>query len=183
MGILLSEEDRLVLGSVARESIESKLFRRPPRFPDPTEGCLRGGGVFVTLHKKGRLRGCIGRMQGGMAIYETVKIMAAAAAFEDPRFPPLSRAEIGDIDIEITLLGPLEKIHGAGEVIIGKHGLYIIDRGRAGVLLPQVATEYGWDAPTFLENVCLKAGLPPSAWESPDAQLYVFEGLVFPENT
>ena len=181
MGILFSEEDRRLLGSVARESIESKLSHRPPRFPDPTEGCLRGGGLFVTLRKKGRLRGCVGRMQGDMAVYETVKIMAAAAAFEDPRFPPLSRAEMGEIDIEITLLGPLEKIREAGEIVIGRHGLYIIDRGRAGVLLPQVATEYGWDAPAFLDNVCLKAGLPSSAWKSPEAQLYVFEGLVFPE--
>lgn len=181
MGILLVEEDRRLLCSVARESIEARLSHRLPHFPEPTQACLRGGGVFVTLHENGRLRGCIGRMQGNAAIYETVKIMATAAAFEDPRFEPLTREEIAEIDIEITLLGPLEKSREEKEIVIGKHGLYIISRGRAGVLLPQVATEYGWDTRTFLENVCLKAGLSPSAWKSPDSQLYIFEGLVFPE--
>lgn len=183
MDILLTEEDRRILCSVARESIESRLFHRLPQFPEPTKGCLIGGGVFVTLHENGQLRGCIGRMQSGMALYETVKTMAASAAFEDPRFDSLSRSEIADIGIEITVLGQLEKIREEKDIVIGKHGLYIIAKGRAGVLLPQVATEYGWDARTFLENVCMKAGLPPSMWENPDAQLYAFEGLVFAEKT
>ncbi|HWP68481.1 MAG TPA: TIGR00296 family protein, partial [Rectinemataceae bacterium] len=99
----------------------------------------------------------------------------------DPRFDSLSRSEIADIGIEITVLGQLEKIREEKDIIVGKHGLYIIAKGRAGVLLPQVATEYGWDARTFLENVCLKAGLPPSEWKNPDTQLYAFEGLVFAE--
>jgi len=181
MDIQLTEKDKGMLCSVARESISSRLLHRSPQYPESTENCLQSGGVFVSLHENGQLRGCIGRMHSGSAVYETVKTMAAAAAFEDPRFDALSRAEITDVVIEITVLGPLEEIREAKDIVIGKHGLYIIAKGRAGVLLPQVATEYGWDARTFLEHVCLKAGLPPNAWESKDCQLYVFEGLVFSE--
>ena len=88
---------------------------------------------------------------------------------------------MGAIDIEITILSPFRKIGGSGDVLIGRDGVYIAAMGRSGILLPQVATEYGWDAPTFLEHVCIKAGVPTGAWKDPGAQLYAFEGLVFGE--
>jgi uncharacterized protein len=183
MDIQLTEKDKEILCSVAREAILSRLLHRSPQYPEPTENCLQSGGVFVSLHENGQLRGCIGRMHSGQAVYETIKTMAAAAAFEDPRFDALSRAEISDVIIEITILGALEEIKEAKDIVIGKHGLYIIAKSRGGVLLPQVATEYGWNAQTFLEHVCLKAGLPPAAWENADSRIWVFEGLVFSERT
>lgn len=120
-------------------------------------------------------------MQSEMPLAETVRNMAEAAAFEDPRFDPLTRAEFPDIDIEITVLGPMRSIRGEDEVIVGKHGLYLTAKGRVGVFLPQVATENGWDRLEFLDKLCLKAGLPPGTWKDANAQLYVFEGLVFGE--
>lgn len=182
MEIEFSAEDKRVLCSVAREAIVSRLHYRSPRYPELTKGCLQKGGVFVTLHENGHLRGCIGRMQSTMPLAETIKDMAVAAAFEDPRFDALHRSEIDAIDIEITILGPLQRIRGKEDVVVGNHGLYIIAQRRAGVLLPQVATEYGWDSATFLDNVCLKAGLPAATWKDPESELFVFEGLVFGEN-
>jgi len=182
MDIVLSVEDRQALCAVARETIAARLSHREPSFPAPGEGCLRKGGAFVTLHEKDQLRGCIGRMRSERPLIETIGEMALAAAFEDPRFDPLSPSELADIAIEITVLGPLRSIGGERDVIIGRHGVYILARGRSGVLLPQVATENGWDARDFLTQLSLKAGLQPGAWQEPGAQLFVFEGLVFGEN-
>jgi len=181
MDMALSHDERRELCEIARESIASKLFHREPSLKSPSRGCLLPGGVFVSLHENGQLRGCIGRMQSGRPLCETVKEMALAAAFEDPRFVPLSKAEYSGIDIEITVLGPMNRIHGKDDFIIGVHGLYIVAKGRAGVLLPQVATEYGWDNEEFLSHVCLKAGLPMSAWRDPATELFAFEGLIFSE--
>lgn len=181
MDMILSPDDRRALCEIARESIASKLLHREPSYGDPSDGCLQSGGVFVTLRENSQLRGCIGHMQSSRPLVETVKDMALAAAFEDPRFVPLSKTEYPEIDIEITVLGPMKRIHGKDDFELGTQGLYIIARGRAGVLLPQVATEYGWDKEEFLNHVCIKAGLPVSAWRDPAAELYAFEGLVFSE--
>ena len=166
---------------MARESIEARLDGRKPSFPAPRGALLEHAGAFVTLHENSRLRGCIGRMESGRPLWETIADMATSAAFEDPRFVPLSPHEKDRIAIEITILGPLRRIDNAEGIIIGRHGLYIAAKGRVGVLLPQVAVEYGWTADTFLDQVCLKAGLPQGSWQEAGARLYSFEGMVFGE--
>lgn len=107
--------------------------------------------------------------------------MALAAAFEDPRFMPLAPEELNRVDLEITVLSPLRRIGGPEEIELGRHGLYLVLGRRAGVFLPQVPVEQGWDLPTYLEELCHKAGLPEGSWRAPDAELSVFEGLVFGE--
>jgi AmmeMemoRadiSam system protein A len=107
--------------------------------------------------------------------------MALAAAFEDPRFPPLARGELERCGIEISALSPMEPCPDPRCVKVGVHGLYLTHRGRAGVLLPQVPVEQGWDRDEYLAYICVKAGLPPKSWEEPGAALYTFTALVFSE--
>ncbi len=138
------------------------------------------GGAFVTLERYGRLRGCIGRVESPAPLAETVRDMARAAAFEDPRFPPLTADEFADVDVEVSVLSPPAPIDPA-DVEPGRHGL-IVEQGRhRGLLLPQVAAERGWDRETFLEQTCIKAGLPPDAWRRPDTRVLAFEAQVFGE--
>jgi len=114
-------------------------------------------------------------------LYETVREMARSAAFEDPRFAPVSREELDSIEIEITALSPMRKIASVEEIEVGRHGIHIQKLWRSGVFLPQVATEQGWDRDQLLEEVCYKAGLPGDSWKGPDAVISIFEGLVFGE--
>jgi len=135
--------------------------------------------VFVTVYKNGELRGCIGHVIARKPLIEAVSEMAEAAAFQDPRFTPVRRDELGDLKIEISVLTPLQKIQSPEEIEVGKHGLIIKQGGSMGLLLPQVATEYGWDRTAFLENTCRKAGLPRNAWKEKDAEIFVFSADVF----
>jgi AmmeMemoRadiSam system protein A len=105
--------------------------------------------------------------------------MAQAAAFEDPRFPPLTQKELADLEIEISVLTPFRQVRDVTEIEVGKHGLFLERGGRSGLLLPQVATEYRWDRQTFLEHTCLKAGLPREAWQDPETRIYVFSAEIF----
>ena len=179
-----SVEDREFLLDLARHAIASGLESRG--FSSPNADARRSGlgtagsdyGVFVTLKRAGALRGCIGRILPSGSLESMVAEMARAAAFEDPRFYPLQPSELGDTDIEISLLGSLEPISGPEEIAIGVHGLYIRAPRGSGLLLPQVAVEEGWSSLEFLGQVCRKAGLPSNAWKSPEASLYRFEGLV-----
>jgi len=107
--------------------------------------------------------------------------MAQAAAFNDPRFPPVREDELKSLDIEISALTPLKQIHDVGEIEVGRHGIYIVKGLRSGLLLPQVASEYKWDRTTFLEETCRKAGLRDDAWKDPDAQIFIFSAQVFSE--
>ena len=124
-------------------------------------------GAFVTLKKKGALRGCIGHIVGHYPLAETISRMAVAAAFQDPRFPPVTRAEWPTIDMEISVMTPLKEITDTAAIEVGRHGIYIQKGDRSGLLLPQVATEYGWDRLTFLEQTCRKAGLRSGRLEGP----------------
>lgn len=178
MELRLSEEEKKTLCAIARRSIES-CFR--PAVPLEFSGPSYRVGAFVTLHQQGRLRGCIGRMASDLPVAETVSRMAKAAAFDDPRFDALTEEELDSISIEISLLGPMRKITDPEKLLVGRHGVYIHHQGRTGVLLPQVAVEYGWDRYTFLDQVCHKAGLPPGIWKDRRAELYIFEGLIFAE--
>lgn len=178
----LSEEEKKFLHYIAKTSIEAKLLGKTPPAIDPTnvsENLRIKRGAFVTLHKHGILRGCIGYIQPYKPLYQTVSEMAIAAAFEDRRFPPLKKEELDDLEIEISVLTPLKKISDIDEINIGRDGLYVIKGFQSGLLLPQVATEYGWDRETFLEHTCLKAGLDKEAWKDKDTEIYIFSADIF----
>lgn len=138
-------------------------------------------GAFVTIHSNRRLRGCIGNIKGVKSIPETVVEMSRASAFRDPRFPPLSREEFENVDLEISIMSPIEEVRDISEIVIGRDGLIISNGIRSGLLLPQVATEQNWDLGQFLENTCYKAGLPADAWQWKDTRIEKFSAQVFGE--
>ena len=184
---LLSQEDKATLLKIAREAVESALKKEDGNFPDPAEKADPGKypaslsqkcGAFVTLHYKGKLRGCIGHMTGDMPLYRMIGEMALSAAFRDYRFGAVEKQELPDLAFEISVLSPLIKINDATEIELGKHGILIEDRGRSGVFLPQVATETGWSKEEFLGHCSRdKAGLGWDGWKK--ANLYVFTATVF----
>ncbi len=179
----LSEQDKAMLLSVARSAIEQCVTgnRRAPAV-EVTSGILKEQrGAFVTITKHGQLRGCIGYIEPIKPLHLTVQEMAEAAALHDPRFSPVTVKELKDLTIEISALTPLRKIRGVDEILVGRHGLYIRAGHRSGLLLPQVATEYGWDRTTFLEHTCMKAGLPTDAWQEKETETYIFSADVFSE--
>jgi AmmeMemoRadiSam system protein A len=186
---VITPEERQTLLADARESIAAKLGGRRPLYPrsPELEGRIAAGlsalsqpcGAFVTLHLGGELRGCIGRMAAVWPLEKTVQTMAQEAAFGDPRFPPLTAAEFPRCSIEISALSPMEHCADPRSVQVGVHGLYLIHRGRSGVLLPQVPVEQGWDLDGYLDYICVKAGLPPHSYEAKDAQLFTFTAVVF----
>ncbi|AEH44729.1 AMMECR1 domain protein [Thermodesulfatator indicus DSM 15286] len=178
----LNEAEKALLLYIARESITSALEGRPPRLPrEIPPKLLEPYGAFVTLHKHGQLRGCIGTFHPEGPLYKTVFEMARSAAFNDPRFPPVTLEELSEIDIEISVLSPMWRATSIDEIEVGKHGIYIIRGINRGVLLPQVAVEYGWDRETFLDHTCLKAGLPPGCWQDPETEIYLFTAEIFSE--
>lgn len=136
-------------------------------------------GAFVTLTKKGSLRGCIGNVIGQGKLYLTVVRMARAAAFEDPRFPEITETEFAQLTVEISIMGTLSLCHDPEQIEIGKHGLIMQRGSNSGLLLPQVAVEWKWDRKTFLEQTCVKAGLHPDTWCDPKTKIYWFEAYVF----
>ncbi len=138
-------------------------------------------GAFVTLHLKGKLRGCIGNIIGTRAIPETIKEMSLSSAFKDPRFSPLTKEEYKDIDIEISILSPIETVKNVSDIVAGRDGLIITRGFNSGLLLPQVAAEYGWDRNTFLEHTCYKAGLPADSWKREGTKIEKFSAQVFGE--
>ena len=176
----LKEEEKEELHRIVKETIENRLTGKPsPKFKVDSPTLKEPRGAFVSLHQQGMLRGCIGHIRADRPLNETIQDMAIAAAFEDPRFPPLSREEFDKLDIEISVLTPFKKITDVNAIEVGKHGIYMVKGFYSGLLLPQVATEYGWDRKTFLEHTCTKAGLPKSAWQEPDIEIYIFSADVF----
>jgi AmmeMemoRadiSam system protein A len=177
----LSEEDRQALLATARRAIEARLLRAPVAYPKGSETLQTPCGAFVTLKAGEALRGCIGMVTASKPLVETVKEMATASAFEDPRFPPLGSDELARIRIEISVLSPLVRIADVREIEVGTHGIMLRQGRRSGLLLPQVATEYGWDRDTFLGHTCRKAGLPEDAWRDPQTVIEIFSAVVFHE--
>jgi len=170
-----SAEEKELLKSVARHAVESKALGEKFDLPSDVPHQLHEKrGVFVTLERKGDLRGCIGLVQARLPLIDAVYDMARAAAFEDPRFNPVDKSELAELEYEISILTPLSRVDNIDEIEVGKHGLMIRMEMHSGLLLPQVATEYGWDRITFLEQTCLKAGLPKSSYKNPQAQIYKF---------
>ena len=181
----LSKSDRKFLLLVARETIRKELSGEPFTMPSPpsSPALHEHRGAFVTLHEHGQLRGCIGNFVGNRPLYETISEMALSAAFHDPRFPPLTIKELPEIDLEISALTPLEPVQDVESIEVGVHGIYLMNGPYRGVLLPQVATEYGWDRYTFLDHTCLKAGMNPGCWKEPGTQILAFSADVFGEKS
>lgn len=175
----LSEAEKINLKNIARNAIEDVLLGKKSEIEPASERLKEKGGAFVTIKKKGDLRGCIGYIRAVLPIFETVKEAAMQAAFHDPRFDPVNRKEWKDIDMEISVLTPMEKIEDTAKIEVGIHGLYIEKGYNSGLLLPRVAVEYNWDRTTFLEHTCYKAGLPKNAWKSKDTNIYVFSADIF----
>lgn len=179
---MLSADDQARLLRLARRALEARVqgAAAPPReHGGELEAPL---GAFVTLHHRGDLRGCLGRIAVDAPLGETVLELAALVSDSDPRFTPVAGAELADIEVEISVLTPEREIQSIAEIEIGRHGL-IVERGaRRGLLLPQVAAERGWGVETFLEQTCVKAGLPRAAWRS-DARILIFEAQVFSERS
>jgi uncharacterized protein len=138
-------------------------------------------GAFVTLHHEGNLRGCIGNIVGVNPILQTIVEMSKSSAFRDPRFPPLSKVEYSGIDIEISILSPIEQVGDISDIVVGRDGLIVSSGFNSGLLLPQVPVEQGWDLETFLTHTCYKAGLPGDSWKKPGLKMEKFSAQVFGE--
>lgn len=181
--LILSEKHKQVLLEIARKTIESAVLGHRYETPAIKDKTLNNKcGAFVTIHSNGRLRGCIGNVVGDAPLFRTVSMMAAEASMRDPRFPPLRAGELEEIDIEISVLTPLRKIENIEEIEVGKHGILIKKGFYQGLLLPQVAGEYGWDRTGFLENTCMKAGLSKDCYLKKDTEILIFSAIVFGEN-
>lgn len=182
---------RRALLRLARDAIAAEASRRDPGgasrtvSPAATAPSLaifeRRRGAFVTLTERSRLRGCIGRVKTDEPLRSLIPEVACLAAFADPRFSPMRAAELPIVVLEISLLSPPVAIVDTSDVVVGRHGLQIENRGRRGLLLPQVAVEYGWSREEFLEEVCAKAGLPRGAWREASARIESFTADVFSE--
>lgn len=181
--MILDEEEQQVLLKIARNTIENYVKSRyiPSIDIDDYPNLQQLTGVFVTLTKNKQLRGCIGYIKAIAPLAQAVSKMAIAAATEDPRFSPVTKDELKDIKIEITVLSELIRISDIEQIEIGKHGLYLVKGFNSGLLLPQVATEHGWTREEFLIHTCYKAGLPPTAWKEKDTEIFIFTGSIFHE--
>ena len=183
----LNDEERRFLRDLARHAVEAAV--RNQAAPDPRTLATGMGidlspsltahlGAFVTLTAAGRLRGCIGYIEGVKPLMDAVADNGRSAAVEDPRFSPVSVAELAEIHIEVSALTPLVPVAGPEEIVIGRHGMVLVKEDRRAVFLPQVAPEQGWDRDTTLTHLALKAGLEPDAWRQ-DTEFLVFEADVF----
>lgn len=176
----LGDQDKETLRHIAKTVIESTAQGKSvPEFSVDSQVLKEKRGAFVTINKGGQLRGCIGYIQPYKPLYQTVEEMAAQAAFHDPRFNPVTKAELPDLEIEISVLTPMKRIKDIEEIEVGKHGILMEKGPYSGLLLPQVATEYGWDRKTFLEHTCLKAGLAKDAWKDEDVVISIFSADIF----
>ncbi len=176
--LTVAEQGQLL--ELARRTLEEYLTTRTMPTAVPTSPrLLEKRGAFVTLTKNGELRGCMGSLTAQQPLYLQVQESALMAALQDPRFPPVTADELAGLRIEISALGPLERVTDVSQIQVGRHGLVIEKGARRGTLLPQVPLEYGWDRSQFLIQLCRKAGLPDDAWGS--ATLYRYTAQVFGE--
>jgi len=170
----LGPAERAALLGIARAAVRARLGTgAAPELPRSGPLALARG-AFVTLTVKGELRGCVGTFEPTGSLAATVARMAGAAATEDPRFEPVRADEIDDLDVHVSALDPRRRMRDPGELEVGRDGALVRLGWNRGALLPQVAVEQGWDAVTFLERTCLKAGLPPHAWQDPEAVVELF---------
>jgi AmmeMemoRadiSam system protein A len=177
----LAEREKHLLLQIARSALTLGVANKPPPHEFPNEEFLQQpSGAFVTLHRRNRLRGCVGQLPGRDALAAVVAHCARAAALDDSRFDPVTSAELSEIDIEVSVLSLLQDV--ALEAIEpGKHGLLVSRGMQRGVLLPQVASQFNWGAQRFLEETCVKAGLERDAWKDPATRIQAFTAEVFSE--
>jgi AmmeMemoRadiSam system protein A len=181
---MFSTSEKKVLLTIARSAIEAVVLEKEFSFPSGMPKSLTTKcGAFVSLHKHGDLRGCIGYIEGIEPLAETVRDAAQKAAMEDYRFTPVTAEEIHELDIEISVLSPLELIQDVKEIEVGKHGILLDYQHARGLLLPQVAVEYNWDRETFLSQTARKAGLSADRWKSPGAKIFIFTAEIFSEHS
>ena len=187
LSFTVTPEEQEFLGRTAELAITTTLTGKSlAQYPFPPSETLKKGilseplGSFVTLRLNKALRGCIGSIYGKEPLHQNVWRMARAAAFEDPRFPPVTPREWKAMDLEISILGPLTPCPDPTAIEIGRHGLLLKRGHHSGLFLPQVPVEQGWNLQEYLENLCLKANLPPHSWTDGFASLYWYEAIVFP---
>jgi uncharacterized protein len=176
-----NRENKLLL-EVARRAMSAAVEGRefaaqPPEIPKQQDW----GGAFVTLHRRGRLRGCVGQIHPSGSLVETVAYCAKAAALDDPRFDPVRPDELNEIEIELSVLSSLEAI-APDQIRAGTHGLMVSRGGQRGVLLPQVAPQFRWDGQRLLEETCVKAGFDREAWKNPEVRVEAFTAKIFSES-
>ncbi len=181
---LLTPDEGILAVRLARGTLEYTIAKKPKPMVHLTPVFDEKRGVFVTLTRNGQLRGCIGFPYPVMPLGDAIENAAVAAALEDPRFPQVRKDELGSLDFEVTVLTPpvpleCEPEERPAHIEIGRHGLIARGMGTSGLLLPQVATEYNWDAKTFLDHTCDKAGLPSSCWTRKNVEILTFEGQIF----
>lgn len=176
----LTPADQQRLLRLARRCLEARVRREMPPTVERGGGLDTRMGAFVSVHHHGDLRGCLGRLETDRPIADNVAHLAAVVSDSDPRFAPITPSELQGLDLEISALTPEEEIGDITAIEVGRHGLIVEQGHRRGLLLPQVATEHGWDRETFLEHTCLKAGLPAHAWRT-GARIFIFEAQVFGE--
>jgi AmmeMemoRadiSam system protein A len=177
----LCNEDRLALLDRARRAImEVVRHQRIPELPKPAGRLAEPGGAFVTLRRFERLRGCVGRTDRTLALAEVVAQCAIGAAFHDVRFRPVQEPELREMTIEISVLSDLQPV-APQEIEAGRHGALIRRGERRALLLPQVATEFGWPVERFLAEICRKASLEPDSWKEPETEIFAFTAEVFSE--
>jgi AmmeMemoRadiSam system protein A len=177
----LAEREKLLLLQIARSALTLGVASKPPLRDFPSEEFLQQpAGAFVTLHRRGRLRGCVGQLPGRDSLAAVVAHCARAAALDDSRFEPVTSTELSEIDIEVSLLSALQDVT-LEAIEPGKHGLLVSRGTQRGVLLPQVASQFQWGAQRFLEETCVKAGLQRDAWKDPATRVQAFTAEVFSE--
>lgn len=174
---MTTDHTRAHLLAVARRAIRAQVLGDGPELVAPAL-TAEASGVFVTLTRKGELRGCLGVVRDEVRVADAVARLAGEVCHEDPRFRPITPSELPELHIEISVLTPLERVREMTAIQVGRHGLVVEQGARRGLLLPQVATEHGWDRETFLAQTCVKAGLQPSAWRH-EAWVFRFEAEVF----
>jgi AmmeMemoRadiSam system protein A len=179
---MFTDAQQRALVEIARSSVTGAIAGDPGPAPRPEElqGLPEASGAFVTLKRDGQLRGCIGTLECRRPLAEEIARVAVSAAREDPRFDALRPEELDDLDVEVSVLGPLEEIdpQDPAAIEIGRHGLVVEQGHRRGLLLPQVATEWGWNREQFLSQTCKKAGLALDGWQR-GAKVYRFTADVF----
>ena len=179
---MLSLSEKKLLLSTARSAIEAATQDKPlPTLKNIPPSLEVPSGAFVTLKEHDELRGCIGYIESETPLINTVQEVAVKSALTDPRFNPVVETEVSSLEIEISVMSPIEEIKDVKIIEVGKHGLIIQKGMRRGLLLPQVPVEYGWDRETFLNQTARKAGLPTNAWQRPDTKLFIFTAEVFSE--
>ncbi len=177
---MFTEAQQRRLVRIARDAVTGSVTGRPVPAPIQSSEVSEASGAFVTIKKHGQLRGCIGTLECRRPLAEEIARAAVSAAREDSRFEPVRASELDELHIEVSVLGPLEEIDPCDRdaIVIGRHGLVVEQGGRRGLLLPQVAPEWGWDRDQFLAHTCTKAGLPADAWKY-GAKVYRFAAEVF----